>query len=49
MVTKAAATGKERFAFSDLRAKSASNSATLAAASERLAHSSTAITKSVYY
>jgi hypothetical protein len=38
----------ERFQERDLRAKTASDSATLEEASERLAHASTAITKRVY-
>ena len=49
LMRKAEAAGMKRFTFNDLRAKSASDSATLAEASERLAHSGIATTKRVYF
>lgn len=48
LMRKAEENGLERYTFNDLRAKSASDSDTLNAASERLGHSSPSITKSVY-
>lgn len=49
LMRKAMKHGVERFAFKDIRAKSASDSETLTQASERLGHSSTAITKKTYF
>jgi len=49
VMKKAVEGGVEHFTFNDIRAKSASDSSTLAEASERLGHSNTAITKSVYW
>ena len=49
LMKKAVNQGIEHFTFNDIRAKSASDSESLTGASERLAHSSTAITKRVYY
>lgn len=49
LMKKAMDLGIEHFTFNDIRAKSASESESLTDASERLAHSSTAITKRVYF
>jgi len=49
VMKKAVQSGVDHFTFNDIRAKSASDSSTLTEASERLAHSSTAITKRVYF
>lgn len=49
LIRKAAKQGVERFTFHDIRRKSASDSASLTEASERLGHSSTALTKKTYY
>ena len=49
LMKKAMDQGIEHFTFNDIRAKSASDSESLTDASERLAHSSTAITRRVYY
>ena len=48
LTANAVATGIERFTFHDLRGKSGSDSASLQEVSERLGHSSTAVTKRVY-
>ncbi len=49
LMTKAVGKGVKHFTFNDIRAKCASDSASLQEASDRLGHASTAITKSVYY
>lgn len=49
LMRKATKKGVERFTFHDIRSKSASDSASLTEASERLGHSSTALTKKTYY
>lgn len=49
LMLKAKDAGIERFTFHDIRSKSASDSASLGEASERLGHSSTALTKKAYY
>ena len=49
LMAKAVGKGVRHFTFNDIRAKSASDSASLQEASERLGHSSSAITKRVYY
>lgn len=49
LMTKVTKAGIERFTFHDIRAKNASDSASLTEASERLGHSSTALTKKTYY
>ena len=48
LMRKAQTNGVEKFTFHDIRAKSASDSASLQEASERLGHTSTAITDRVY-
>lgn len=49
LMRKAVKAGIERFTFHDIRAKNASDSASLTEASERLGHSSTALTRKTYY